>query len=311
MRDIDTKVTGDTLSADEFNDIPDELESAITSTGIALSAGGLTQLSQSIVNYAGNGDFYTDSGSGTAYQLGIIGTNQQVPGYADGQQIRFIAANTNTGTAPTVQVGALGAVTITDTAGAVIVTGDIQAGSVITLSYDDVSSKFFLFEAFRTNSTETTSGVIEIATDAETQTGTDATRAVTPAGLQSKVASTTVKGIVELATDAETQTGTDATRSVTPASLASFSSDLTAATGHATMPGGLIIQWGSTGAVSSGATISFDISFTTLFAITVTPKNESTNIALVSTINETVSGFDIPHEQGEATAEFFYIALGI
>ena len=37
------------------------------------------------------------------------------------------------------------------------------------------------------------------------------------AGLQSKVASDTAIGLVELATDAETQTGTDTTRAVTPA----------------------------------------------------------------------------------------------
>jgi hypothetical protein len=64
------------------------------------------------------------------------------------------------------------------------------------------------------------SGVVELATDAETITGTDATRAVTPAGLQAKVASTTAKGIVEIATAAETTTGTDADRVVSPDGLA-------------------------------------------------------------------------------------------
>ena len=102
-------------------------------------------------------------------------------------------------------------------------------------------------------------GVVELATTAETTTGTDATRAVTPDGLKDGYqgstnvttlgtitagtwngsviaeaylqnqsgtntgdepdASTSVKGIVELATTAEVTTGTDATRAVTPDGL--------------------------------------------------------------------------------------------
>ncbi len=83
----------------------------------------------------------------------------------------------------------------------------------------------------------TTPGIVELATIAETDTGTDATRAVTPDGLQGSAlqtkvdaisgtntgdeaaASLTVQGIVELATIAETDTGTDATRAVTPDGL--------------------------------------------------------------------------------------------
>ena len=68
--------------------------------------------------------------------------------------------------------------------------------------------------------TTTVPGVVELATNAETQAGTDTERAVTPASLASLTASSTRAGLVELATDAETQTGTDATRAVTPASLA-------------------------------------------------------------------------------------------
>lgn len=70
-----------------------------------------------------------------------------------------------------------------------------------------------------TASSTTASGVVELATNAETQTGTDTVRAVTPAGLQSKVTSETALGLVELATAAETTTGTDTTRAVHPAGL--------------------------------------------------------------------------------------------
>jgi len=65
----------------------------------------------------------------------------------------------------------------------------------------------------------TNKGVVELATDAETITGTDTGRAITPANLQAKVASTTAKGIAELATAAEVTTGSDNARTVTPLSL--------------------------------------------------------------------------------------------
>ena len=68
---------------------------------------------------------------------------------------------------------------------------------------------------------DTVSGTVQLATNAEVATGTNTTKAVTPAGLKSLAASDTVQGIVELATNAETAAGTDATRAVTPAGLKS------------------------------------------------------------------------------------------
>jgi len=78
------------------------------------------------------------------------------------------------------------------------------------------------------DATTTVKGIVELATSAETTTGTDAVRATTPAGVKAAilanatalpVASATVQGIVELATDAETVSGVDATRAATPASV--------------------------------------------------------------------------------------------
>jgi len=97
----------------------------------------------------------------------------------------------------------------------------------------------------------TTKGIVELATIAETNTGTDAGRAVTPDGLDGWTGSTQVvtlgtittgtwnatvvaatylpdaatnaEGVVELATSAETITGTDTARVVTPDGLAARS----------------------------------------------------------------------------------------
>lgn len=77
--------------------------------------------------------------------------------------------------------------------------------------------------------TGTAPGTVELATNAETQAGTDSSRAVTPAGLASLTATTTRDGLVELATNAEVQAGTDTTRAVTPASLASLTASTTRA----------------------------------------------------------------------------------
>jgi hypothetical protein len=69
------------------------------------------------------------------------------------------------------------------------------------------------------SASETVQGIIELATSAEVQTGTDTVRAVTPAGLAARTATDTRTGVVELATSAEALTGTDTARAVTPAGV--------------------------------------------------------------------------------------------
>lgn len=81
--------------------------------------------------------------------------------------------------------------------------------------------------------TTTASGVVELATNAEAQAGTDAARAVTPAALAACTATENRAGMVELATVAEAKTGTDGARAVTPAGLAAALASLDTA---GTMP---------------------------------------------------------------------------
>lgn len=116
------------------------------------------------------------------------------------------------------------------------------------------------------SASETVSGIAELATQAETDTGTDDLRIVTPLKFQTRLAayaqpldsdltniaaltttaygrafltlanqaalmallssaSSTAQGIVELATDAETITGTDTARATTPANIAAIFTD--------------------------------------------------------------------------------------
>lgn len=81
------------------------------------------------------------------------------------------------------------------------------------------------------NASDTAAGIVELATSAETITGTDTTRAVTPAGLAALTATETRDGIVELATTAEAVTGTDTARAVTPAGVAAALASSAAVTG--------------------------------------------------------------------------------
>ena len=69
------------------------------------------------------------------------------------------------------------------------------------------------------DASETVKGVVELATSEEVIAGTDTVRAITSAGLQSKVASETALGIVELATSAESISGTSDSVVLTPLKL--------------------------------------------------------------------------------------------
>ena len=140
MRNIATKVTGDTLTADEFNDIPTELENAITDTGIALSGGDLTQLSKSVSNYAAGGAFYTDSGTSTNYTLNLIGSKQRPTSYFNGMSVSFRAGNNNTTATPTINVAGLGSKNIVVSDGVPLEIDDISTSGVTTLYYDPNSN---------------------------------------------------------------------------------------------------------------------------------------------------------------------------
>ena len=69
------------------------------------------------------------------------------------------------------------------------------------------------------DASDTAKGVVELATAAETQAGTDTARAVTPAGLAALTATETRDGLIEIATNTEADTGTDTTRAMTPATV--------------------------------------------------------------------------------------------
>lgn len=96
-------------------------------------------------------------------------------------------------------------------------------GDVIIAKVDAASTTlkadWIRLEVNRDQATTTVLGLVYLATDAETQTGTDSNKAVTPASLSSRTATETRTGIAEIATQAETDAGTDDARIVTPLKL--------------------------------------------------------------------------------------------
>ena len=106
--------------------------------------------------------------------------------------------------------------------------GDLTANRTITLgtpstlstaSVNSVSGTTHSHALVLPNASDVAQGIVELATDAETQAGADANKAVTPASLNSRTATESRTGLIELATVAEVQAGVDATRAVTTAGL--------------------------------------------------------------------------------------------
>lgn len=111
--------------------------------------------------------------------------------YVSGERYSFVANADNTGSA-TLNINALGAKTlrkITSAGKVALASGDIKNTQPVTVEYD----------------------------------GTDMVLVTPVANLSPASATTTAEGIIELATQAEANSGTDAVRALTPATLANIS----------------------------------------------------------------------------------------
>ena len=211
MQDLNDKVTGGFLPAVEWNEVPSEIQNVIEDANITLSPLDLFQLSKAISVYASGGDFYTDSGSVNSYVLTTVGGKQHPPSYFNGMKIRFIPSLSNTGPA-TVNVGALGIKDLVRANGTPLVGNDMQAGVPNSFQYNTASGKFIFNGESLPDASETVKGKIEIATQAETNSGTDDTKAVTTAKLAAYLSLTLPVGSIY----------TNASNSTNPSTLLGF-----------------------------------------------------------------------------------------
>lgn len=96
--------------------------------------------------------------------------------------------------------------------------GDVIIAKINNAS-TTISTDWIQLEVNRDQATTTILGLVRLATNEETQTGTDNQKAITPLSLSSRTATETRTGITEIATQNETDTGTDDERIVTPLKL--------------------------------------------------------------------------------------------
>lgn len=135
MQDLNDKITGNTLTAAEWNEVPSELQNVIEALGITLSGADLNQLGKAIAGYVANGNYYTDGGAADAYVLSTIGSKQSPTAYTDGMSVLFRPVANNTG-ACTVNVAGLGVKSVKTSAGADPAAGRLVNGELTTLRYD-------------------------------------------------------------------------------------------------------------------------------------------------------------------------------
>ena len=102
----------------------------------------------------------------------------------DGQLCFVRATLANATTTPTFSPSGLTARTIVKNGGVALAAGDIVGdGHQLILRYDLAGTQWELLNPAVAAASDTAAGIVELATTAETTTGTDATRAVTPDGL--------------------------------------------------------------------------------------------------------------------------------
>lgn len=141
MQDLNDKITGNTLTAAEWNEVPSELQNIIENLGQTLSGADLNQVGKGIAGYVANGIFYTDSGIEDSYVLSVIGLKQIAPDYTNGFEISFIPGNTNTG-ASIINVAGLGVKDLKDATGADLAAGILPTTFPINAYFNLAADEF-------------------------------------------------------------------------------------------------------------------------------------------------------------------------
>lgn len=192
MRDLSIKAdnVGDTLPAGDFNaNIRNELQNVVESADFTLDPEGgadtnLNMLSQAIALYSNAGWYYQESGAADAYVLSRVGNLKSVASYKDGMIVAFVAGNANTG-ASTINVDSIGVKDLTAEGGGALTGGEIIADYVIARYHLSGDRFEIVYSAIASQEASTTvKGIIELATQAEVDAGTDAVRAIVPATLR-------------------------------------------------------------------------------------------------------------------------------
>lgn len=195
---VPSKVISSTAVNSNFSDIASALSDSIAKDGQTVPTANLPMGGFRHTG-VGNGSARSDYAAlgqvqdatvqwgGTAGGTGNAATltpSPAITAYAAGQVFRFVSSAANSG-AVTLAVSGLAAKDVQSPLGSALSANAIVASGLCEVTYDGT--------AFRLSSvaaTATSPGVVELATDAEVITGTDTTRAVTPANIAARLAST-------------------------------------------------------------------------------------------------------------------------
>lgn len=148
--DINNKITGDSLTAPEFNQIPNEIESVILASGQAVDPEVTTQLSAAIAQLCTSGDFFTTGGTANAIILGVPFPRVAPSSLVHGLKARFVSAFSNTSTV-TANICNLGSRQVTIN-GNLLSSGSIIAGQIYELTYIQNTDSFELFALVNSSS---------------------------------------------------------------------------------------------------------------------------------------------------------------
>ncbi len=142
----------------------------------------------------------------------------------------------------------------------------LQAGIPLNTAKNDFTQLYTaiigLISTSVNTASETVKGIAEIATQDETDAGTDDSRFVTPKKLKNFAlqATETVLGRAKIASQTQTNTGSNDATIVTPLKLLFGSAFLLATNGYARFPdwaGRFTVQWGVTAALAQNSSITF------------------------------------------------------
>jgi hypothetical protein len=143
MKQIATQIDGQTsLSASDFNQIPLEVQTIITSSGQTLDGNLTNQASRAVVDLGMNAGFYIDSG--TVNNIVLSNSNNPAPtSLRDGIEVTFKATTSNTG-ATTINLASLGAKNLLSSNGAALTPSAIISGFHYKCLYVASSDSFIL-----------------------------------------------------------------------------------------------------------------------------------------------------------------------
>jgi hypothetical protein len=144
---IVSKVTGDSLTANEFNQIPDELENLITSAGIAPNDLFLNQVGSAVAQYSNDGDFYTTSGTANDIILSALTGKYSPLNLTNGLKVRFLATENNTSSV-TINVANLGAKSL-KYHNSNLVANSLSKGNYYSATYNSSTDSFVLDEGLQ------------------------------------------------------------------------------------------------------------------------------------------------------------------